>query len=453
MGAPDKQMTVADQGLAGWRPFSTCSKVFYELGRLVNANSACVIVVEGQLCGPTLTRSAQELARVHPLLRSVIERRGVRLGWTETAQQVQVIELDLADAPLEDVLPGVVSHAWTPVFEVGVDIPFRVQVFRNARYTIVQLITSHITEDARASYEISNDFERIYACLAGQAADWPGRMPAPAAPMDRVLFPGTGALGWARHALRAACDAARDLLIRDITLPIQAEPRFEGPAMRAARGFIMRDIEPALFQALRAAAKARGATVHALMLLAMCRIIWRRAKQPRKTIRMVDMFSLRPHGGQALEKLYEIAVIPYQLRVHPGSDKECLRQITRRVDSLRAGEYRTELLRYRLTLKLLASIRHLPSLRWLIGRSVQARVLVSNPGKVPFRLDTFAGLPVREFITYPQLFSPGVVMTQFSGYLERVRAIMIFDPLALGPGGGEALFEEFLAELRTLAAA
>jgi hypothetical protein len=444
--------TIENDARARWRPLSICSKVFYELGRLVNANSACMITVKGTLCPVTLARAADELARVHPMLRTVIRRKGMRLGWVETTGKPKVVEYPLPeDAPLDTLMTYVFDHTWIPVFSTRDDIPFRVHLFRNASYSIVQLVTSHVTEDARASYQISHDMARILASLAGAEHEAPNRVEAPGPDMDVVLFPGTSRLRWTGHFLKACGAIVRDFAKRDITLPLVRKPRFDGPAAPVRRGLIVRDIEPELFQGLRAAASARGASLHSLLLLAMCRIIWRRDGRAGKTIRMIDMMTLRGHGGRATENLYEIAVIPYQLRIRPGSDEDCLSQITQRIEALRKGEYRTELIRYRLTLKLLASVRHLPLLLWIIETYVQSRVLVSNPGRIPFDLEEFGGLPVCEFITYPQLFSPGAVMTQFSGFRDRVRLIMIFDPETMDANGGTALFDEFMAELYKMA--
>lgn len=435
----DLESLAVTPDVGAWRPMSLFCEVFYRLGAFVNANSACLLVLQGKLERERLQSAVTALAQRHPLLRSKVVRRGMRLGWQALAAAPQVRYVALPQ-PLAGAMEWLVNQAWSTSFVLEQEGAFAVQVFEDADRTVLQLVTSHVAEDARASYQIAHDLAQLY----GGAGMTPPVVAPPAADMNRYLVR-AGARQWCGHVWRAMRSSVRDLLCTDATLALPATSATQ------QRRFDLHDVTPAQFAALKAQAARRGCTVHALMLLAVCRIIGRAQSRPGRTIRLIDMFSLRGMGAEPLDSLYENVVLPYQIHVRHGGDDAMLAQIGARVAAMKGGEFRTEFLRFKFCNAVLALCRGGRIGRWLVQRMVQARTLITNPGRIPFPLRQFGPLPVLEFFSYAQLFPPGAVMCQFSGWQDRLRIITVADP-RLGEASGQPAFgAQLLAELAELA--
>lgn len=418
---------------------SLFSEVFYRLGAFVNANSACLFVLQGKLERERLQDAVTQLAQRHPLLRSRVVRRGWTLGW-QTADAIPLVRYEALPQPLDEAMEWLVNQAWTTAFAMDQQGAFAVQVFEGEDCTVLQLVTSHVAEDARASYQIAHDLALLYGGIGAT----PYTVTPPAADMNRYLVRAS-ALEWCGHTWRALRGSVRDILCTDATLAVPAVPAGQ------QRSFDLHDILPQQFAALREQAARRGCTVHALMLLAVCRIVGRAQSRPGRTIRLIDMFSLRGMGAAPLDSLYENVVLPYQIHVRHGSDEAMLAQIGVRVAAMKGGEFRTEFLRFKFCNAVLALCRGGRLGRWLVQRMVQARTLITNPGRIPFPLQQFGPLAVLEFFSYAQLFPPGAVMCQFSGWQNRVRIITVSDRQLGGASGQPEFGAQLLAELAALA--
>jgi NRPS condensation-like uncharacterized protein len=360
----------------------------------------------------------------------------IALNWHQVAEQ-----------PLPQLLEYVVQSAWQVDFDLERDAPFALNVFESPGRTILQIVTSHVAEDARASYEISRDLAQFYGD-DGEGAS-PDAVAPPQSDMDAALLYGMGAVS-AAEKLRAWWYALRDMVQRDAVMPLA--PSRDGKR----RGFAMDELEPELFERLRAMAKSQGVTIHSLMLLAMCRVIERHFKYrgaPRH-IRLIDMFSLRGFAGKRAESLYENLVIPYPLRIRRGSDEAMLAQIRQRVGAMKAGDYRTEWFRCAIGARIFDWIGRLEALRAMVCRATQATVLITNPGRIPYSFTHFGAIEVEDFFTHAQLFPPGAAMCQFSGLGDKLRLLFVYDIAAFSESGlsfQSSLRQPFLQELRRLA--
>jgi hypothetical protein len=433
-----------------WRPMSTSSHVFYQLGRLVNPGSACVFVLNGRLDAARLRLAAAQLAHKHPLLRSLVHRRRGKIGWvllpTPAADDVIVQWHRLPVLPLPQLLEQVVGCAWREERPLDRCAPFALNVFETPTQTVLQIITSHIAEDAHASYQISEDLAQLYGTPIAPETP-PTTVHPPQPDMDALLREALGVRP--ADTLRAWCLAARDMTQRDAVLPLRAS------ADGRARGFAKEDITAELADALRAAAKLRGVSFHALLLLALCCVIdaGRRQNRPRH-IRLLDMFSLRGFAGAQAASLYENLVVPYSMRIECGDDRCMLSQIQRQIHAMKAGAIRIEWRRYALGSRILSWFRHPALVRTLVRSMTQATVLVTNPGRIPFALPHFGELEVCDFFTHAQLFPPGAVMCQFSGFREGLRVLFLFDTAAFCAAGADFdtdFRQPFLRELQRLA--
>ncbi|AKJ30857.1 hypothetical protein [Caldimonas brevitalea] len=430
-----------------WRPMSSMCRLFLHGSEFVNANSACLFVLNGTPDEQRLRQAAVALLRRHPLLRSMLARKRGRIGWqlTEPPAPSDVVlhwhKVD--DTPLPQLMERAVNHAWEVELPLEQRIPFALAVFETPRYSLLQIITSHVAEDAYASYLISHDLAQAYANPAVAFTDR-GVVHPPAADMDSVVARSREPLG-VLEKLKVLAGSVRDLAVTDTSLPVPA------PRTLGSRGLVVQDMDESLFAGLRAAARASGTTVHSVMLLALCRVILASHPRPGRVLRLLDMYSMRGQLGPGVGHLYENLVLPYTLRVERGSDCEMLAQIYRRTSEVKAGGYVRECFKYSKTNMLLRGAR-LPQLkRWMIGRTVQARVLVTNPGQIPFDLPSFGELEVMEFFTHAQVFPPGSVMCQFSGFRGRVRMILLYDRAAFGEHFDELFRGPYLAELQRMA--
>jgi hypothetical protein len=78
----------------------------------------------------------------------------------------------------------------------------------------------------------------------------------------------------------------------------------------------------------------------------------------------------------------------------------------------------------------------------------KSNVFLTNPGVCPSRLEAIGGVPVIDYITFPQLFWPAKVMFVLSTFRDRLRILAIYDRAAFAEDFEETLFTPFLTELR-----
>ncbi|MDX1589536.1 MAG: hypothetical protein R3296_11425 [Oleiphilaceae bacterium] len=436
-----------------WRPMSVTSEVFYHLGRTVNANSACIFRIRGELDRAVLRQSIDKLVERHPLLRSVMQSKGRQPGWRSVRQEVVIDEIALEAEGHHAQMEEMVNAAWCVQFREGKDIPLRVHLSRVRGATYLQLVTSHIAEDARASYQISHDLVRIYnGIYHGNAAALAFLTPVnpPNRSMDRYFFV-AGLAEKLMMFLGAVVFLVRDLFAKDISNPLdrKAEPQYSPDFTQ--RGLEIRELPETLFQRLREAAKQNRSSVHSLMLLALSRLIWRNNQDHQKRqVRLVDMFSLRPLGKGECDSLYENVVMPYFIRIKPGGDQDMLQQIMRRINGMKSGGHLVEYFRYRLMIVLVRRIRDSTRLRSFIRKVVKSKMIVTNPGQIPFALEKFGDSVIDEFFTYAQLFPPGITMCQFSGFRDRIRLIMLYDKSCFGVEEKNRFLDDYFMELEKL---
>jgi hypothetical protein len=66
----------------------------------------------------------------------------------------------------------------------------------------------------------------------------------------------------------------------------------------------------------------------------------------------------------------------------------------------------------------------------------------------PSRLEAIGGVPVIDYITFPQLFPPAKIMFVISTFRDCLRILAIYDRAAFADSFEDALFAPFLFELQ-----
>ncbi|MES2325420.1 MAG: hypothetical protein V4633_24460 [Pseudomonadota bacterium] len=422
---------------------SPLNMVFVNLSHVTCTNSCDSLELEGEPDRGLLRQALNACASRRLAMRSRVKRFFLRFMLVETDAAPEVPLQVIArpgEGTLDALLPDMLAQVWSRPLDLAHAPPLRAVLWVCAGRSFLQLICSHVWSDAQAGYQLTRDLADTYQALAAARTCPPGpELGVAAAP------PSAGLRWWQRlrYLASAACEIAGDMLHQDLLWPVKPVPR--GPT-----GMDKRAMPDAWLQRLKLAAKAQGASVHALLLTALVRASADAAGRAG-VFRYTDSYSLRPAYGAGSERLYDALMVPYNLRLDSRrSDRQLLADIADRISGLRAGGVMVDY--YRQVIFDVCS-RFLPrrlATLWA-GRAIaKSNILISNPGPIPFALDSFGPHRVADYFSYPQLFPPGRALLLFSTFRNVPRLIVMFDTHAFPEGIEQGLIAPYLRQLDRL---
>jgi hypothetical protein len=415
--------------------------LFSRLGTKVSPNSCDLVVLDGHLDLPRLRAAARATLARHPILCRPLALKGAPPPSLPVDLRVHRIDHDRAaavDAHLE-------RQIWDEPFAPDAR-PVRFCVTETPRRTYLQTIHTHVYADATACYAITEELAQRYASphadgfhADGFHADgFDAGEPTSGARVD-LLPPGGKRL---LHHARGLARTARDLTAHDGTLAL-ARHRRPGP-----RRLTRLCLSAGETTQLLGAARARGHSLHAFFQVAFTRAaaaLHRRRGVERARLRAWDFFSMRPLIERDRPR-YDCLALIYPIDLDTRwSDEEILARATQRVQRMRGGELADHAARFE-------SLRGLPEgpfLR-LWPRLFKSNVFLTNPGVCPSPLPRFGEVPVRDYVTFPQLFWPADLLFVFSTFRGRLRVLTIRDEAAFGDRFHDELLAPFIETLGAL---
>lgn len=407
-------------------------RTFLHLDGLVNTNSCDFAAVEGHLDLDRLRRALDAAVARHPLARSRLGPDGWEIG---AAPPIELAVEALPDDTLARAVDAAAAHAWSERLDLAVSAPVRARVLRGPRRDHLLLIGPHATTDARSGARLMEDVARAYTALATG-----GRASFPVVPLP--ILPAPTAVDLLRAALA---------ILRDVLTPGAGLSAVDAP--RGTPRVALMDLGAPLLEDLRAAARARGLTVHALVLLALHRARARREAHgalARTPLRILDLVSLRPLLP-GTEDAWDVLVAPHTLTL-PADEAKVLAAAQRKLAALKAGAARVELARLAIY-DCLARWVPLRLAAGLVFRFItRTNLVLTNPGPVPWPIARFGALPVVEFFSFPSPMPPARAGLSLTTWQGRLRLVVLHDPAAF-PSGLDDLVAPFVEALRDLAAA
>jgi len=415
---------------------------YHMMSRRISPNSCDLVVLDGHLDHRTLKRAACRALQRHPRLSSYLVTRGRKHFWRVPRDEMAI---DFRSHALTVDDPGAVdaclmANIWDERLRLESDRPVRFHLIETPSRSYLQTIHTHVYADATSCYLLTQHIAESYA------AHDAGR-PFSTTPID-VEQRGGRALATLRHPTRAALghvlDAAR-LNLPDLFGPGGGLELPEAPP--GPRAFSRVCLDPHQTKELISGARSLQSTLHNLVKLAFLRAadrFNRRRGAPSRPLRVWDFFSLRSLAPQDTASLYDCLATIYPVAMDPAwSDEAALRVFKDQVQALRAGAAVAHVERFRWLIRILGTA--LPSAWPYLFKS---NVFLTNPGVCPSRLDTIGGVPVIDYITFPQLFTPAKVMFVVATFRDCLRILAIYDRAAFDDNFEDALFTPFLAELQ-----
>jgi LmbE family N-acetylglucosaminyl deacetylase len=424
--------------------------LFYQMmSHRINPNSCDLVVLDGHLDHRVLKQATWRALQRHPVLSSYLLTRRGEYFWRVPRDQMPV-DFRIHSLPRDD--PGAVdacltANIWGEPLALESDRPVRFHLIETPRRSYFQTIHTHVYADATSCYTLTQDIAESYAAhMAGR--------PFSTVPIDAEER-SARALSTMRHPIRARLkhifDGARmnltDLFRRGGGLALPERP--PGP-----RAFSRVSLDPRQTKELLAAARNVTTTLHNLVKLAFFRAadgFNRRRGARSRPLRVWDFFSLRSMAPPEAASMYDCMAVIYPVGMNPAwSDEEALRVFKDQVHALRAGQAFAHTERFWWLLRVLGAVLPLAWLGAVWPYLFKSNVFLTNPGVCPSRLDAIGGVPVIDYVTFPQLFVPAKVMLVVATFRDRLRILAIYDRAAFDENFEDALFTPFLAELRRL---
>jgi len=412
------------------------------MSRRINPNSCDLVVLDGHLDHRTLKRATCRALQRHPRLSSYLLTRGRRYFWRVPREEM-AIDFRVHSLTVDD--PGAVdaclkANIWEERLPLESNRPVRFHLVETPSRSYLQTIHTHVYADATSCYTVTEHIAESYAAhIAGR--------PFSTTPID-VEERSARALSTLRHPTRAGLGHILDglrLNLPDLFGPGGGLELPEAPP--GPRAFSRVSLDPRQTNELIAAARSLKSTLHNLVKLAFLRAadrFNRRRGAPSRPLRVWDFFSLRSMAPQETASLYDCLAVIYPVSMDPAwADEDALRVFKDQVQALRAGAAVAHAERFRWLVRILGAA--LPSAWPYLFRS---NVFLTNPGVCPSRLDAIGGVPVIDYITFPQLFLPAKVMFVIATFRDCLRILAIYDRAAFDENFEDALFTPFLAELR-----
>lgn len=428
------------------RALSPLNLFYHAMSHRINPNSCDLVVLDGHLDHRALKHAACRALQRHPQLSSYLLTRGRQYFWRVPRDEMPV-DFRIHSLNVED--PGAVdaclmANIWGERLPLESGRPIRFHLIETPRRSYLQTIHTHVYADATSCYTLTEHIAESYAAyIAGR--------PFSTTPID-LEERSARALSTMRHPTRVRLkhilDGAR-MNLPDLFGPgggLALPERPPGP-----RAFSRVSLDPRQTKELIAAARSLKSTLHNLIKLAFLRAadgFNRRRGAPSRPLRVWDFFSLRSMAPQEAAGVYDCLAVIYPVGMDPAwSNEEALRVFKDQVHGLRAGGAVAHAERFWWLFRILGAA--LP-LAWL-GAGwpylFKSNVFLTNPGVCPSRLDAIGGVPVIDYITFPQLFLPAKVMFVVATFRDCLRILAIYDRAAFDENFEDALFTPFLAEL------
>lgn len=420
--------------------------LLYEtLGNVVVPNSCDIIVLAGRLDVRTLGRAITRALRRHPPLMSqfVSERGGV--AWRQPPEElpidIRVHEFDHDDSAIID--RHLVSNIWSTPLPRH-ERPIRFHVTETPERTYLQTIHTHIFADATSCYRLTEDIAESYAAYIEDRPYDDTPVDVPYRDIDS-LFTSKLTSRERRHwQARGALHLMRDLAVRTGGLALPERPIGPRALTRAV-------LDADRTARLLCAARRHRCSIHAFFKLAFLRAgeAFNRARgHETRSLRAWDFFSLRPMAEPHARALYDCLAVVYPVDMQTDwSDEVALERFTAEIHAMRDGEVLAHAYRLANLYRCVGPV--LPE-NWFYGawqRIFKSNVFLTNPGIVPTRLDHIGGVPVHDYVTFPQLFAPARVMFVFSTFRDELRILALHDESAFDGDFEAALFHPFLRQL------
>jgi len=433
------------------RELSPLNLLYHMLSSRVDPNSCDVVILDGHLDHGVLKQAIARALRCHPQLSSHVVHRGGKSFWRVPPDELPI---DFRVQPLPKDTPGAVDAAlvaniWNEPLPIASGRPIRFHLIETPRRSYLQTIHTHLYADATSCYTLTDHVAESYAAIVD------GR-PWQQGPVD-VEDRGVRALLTRRLSTRerlmgklgGAMLSLPDFLSEDGGLALPEGP--PGP-----RAFARAVLDPRRTSGLVAAARERKSTLHSLVKLAFLRAADRFNRTRRgasRPLRVWDFFSLRQLAPPQAAGLYDCLAIIYPVTMDPRwSDTEALAAFKDQLQRLRGGEVIAHVERLQWLFDVFGPALPLEWLATAWPHIFKSNVFLTNPGVCPSRLEAFGGVPVVDYVTFPQLFHPARVMFVLSTFRDHLRILAIYDRSSFADDFTTALFEPFLAELGCLSA-
>jgi len=410
------------------RPCGTFNNPFLMLSRLVNGNSCEILELSDEPDEVLLRRALRSAMARHPILNSRLSRRAGRAEWIRLEQppepDLRVERLRETDP--EAVRRRLVSNIWDESLDPLSGPLARFHLTLTPTGSWLQLVTHHIDSDARSGYRLAHDITMAYSALAEGREPETGELDVADLPPDRAVLRNDhrGALALTARAL--------SFLIGDL---FHGGKGLSLSGRRGETDVRKLDLGVERLQSVKRASRARGCTVHALLLTAATRacqeIEQRNGKKPGRVYPLLDLVSLRAHAGPEAMDLYDTMVVPVVQRMDGRlSDDELIAAAAARIERLKSGDAVAELWRQRLYRWVAWPFPKVLATRFLTRFVVKGNVICSNPGPVPYEIEYLGNIRVRDFWSFSQLFPPGRVAFTFSTFRDELRLIIAYDQTA-----------------------
>ncbi len=399
------------------------------LSHLVNGNSCEILELSDEPDEALLHRALRSAMIRHPILNSRLSRRAGRAEWIRLEQppepNLRVERLHESDP--EVVHRRLVSNIWDESLDPLSGPLARFHLTITPTGSWLQLVTHHIDSDARSGYRLAHDIAMAYTAFAEGREPETGELDVPNPPPDRAVLRNDhrGPLALTARAL--------SFLVGDLWRGGKGLS-LSGP--RGATDVRKLDLGVERLRAVKRASRARGCTVHALLLTATtraCQEIERRSdKKPARVYPLLDLVSLRAHAGPEAMDLYDTMVVPVVHHMDGRlSDDALINAAAARIERLKSGDAVVELWRQRLYQWMAWPLPKVMATRFLTRLVVKGNIICSNPGPVPYAIEHLGEIRVRDFWSFSQLFPPGRVTFTFSTFRDELRLIMAYDQAAI----------------------
>jgi hypothetical protein len=382
-----------------------------------------------------LKEAAACVCRRHEALQAATSLGG-RHGWSwrrdpdalPEIHHVRVRGRCPEDAPDELVRRNI----WDWPLDLEKGPPWRLHVTEYDDLTILQSVTTHIYTCGKSANLISVELFRAYEALSR------GLLPdcSPVAVADRrntILFQSRWTF---RDHLRAFLGSSAALVREILTTPMKLAGDRTSIVTRGRTRVEFVDLGPELWHQLRREARAEGVSRHPFYLAAWSEALSRyniaHGEKVRPKVKFMDNLSLRPFSDQNLDNFYDLCAVPYAIEVPSGdSTPEKRREIFATVEDLRAGKILRELTRYEIYHRMMKVLPVVVTTKVLLRTVIKSRFILSNIGPVPTEILENRALPLRRYFSFPQLFPPGKVMLLITTTPDTVRAIFLWDEVAV----------------------
>ena len=413
--------------------------LFASLADAVVPSSCDVVVIEGLLDHDRLRSAILATLARHPILERPLDPSMSVEAPLPLDFRVHALDDD-DPARIDEYLIGLIwDEPLTPSAR-----PIRFHVVETRERTYLQTIHTHVYADATACYTLT---EQIAAAYEGASSPRDDDDVAETDALAIAAAPLSVAERFAHYARGTAQTSA------DLATPyggLATAHRHQAGPRRLAR-FVLTVDET---NELRAAARARGCSIHAFFQLAFLRAAteYNRARgEERSALRLWDFFSLRPLMGNAKSR-YDCLALVYPVDLDATwSDDQTLAECTRNVERMRGGDLVTHAHRFDALFRLIDAVQPRASFMDTWRSIFKSNVFLTNPGVCPSPLPRFGDAEVVDYVTFPQLFFPAELTFVFSTFRGALRVLVTYDQEAFGASFHQEIFAPFLANLAELA--